>query len=155
MLWDLWGCGTEQHLFYLCILKIICIVVVVFFFPDTVILWFLNLHLHILFLHGIVCLFFIPVYFFIWIVEMLSAINFPSVLFPLFPPLFPPLPFCFVGKLHNHSIISVPWLPEDIPNVDGGIVSYKVHVYVILVIIYWCECNIIYTCIFIFVFSLV
>lgn len=58
MLWDLWGCGTEQHLFYLCIFIIYCIVLVgVFFFPDTVILWFLDLHLHILFLNGILYIF--------------------------------------------------------------------------------------------------
>lgn len=149
MLLDLWGCGTEQHLFYLCIFIIYCIVLVgVFFFPDTVILWFLDLHLHILFLNGILYIFFTPIYFFIWIVEMLSAASFPF----LFPTFFP-LPFCFVGKLHNHSIIFVPWLPDDIPNVDGGILSYKVFVLLVHVIIYWYECNVI--CIFIFVFSLV
>lgn len=149
MLWDLWGCGTEQHLFYLCIFIIYCIVLVgVFFFPDTVILWFLDLHLHILFLNGILYIFFTPIYFFIWIVEMLSAASCPF----LFPTFFP-LPFCFVGKLHNHSIIFVPWLPDDIPNVDGGILSYKVFVILVHVIIYWYECNVI--CIFIFVFSLV
>lgn len=149
MLWDLWGCGTEQHLFYLCIFIIYCIVLVgVFFFPDTVILWFLDLHLHILFLNGILYIFFTPIYFFIWIVEMLSAASCPF----LFPTFFP-LPFCFVGKLHNHSIIFVPWLPDDIPNVDGGILSYKVFVLLVHVIIYWYECNVI--CIFIFVFSLV
>lgn len=120
----------------------------VFFFPDTVILWFLDLHLHILFLNGILYIFFTPIYFFIWIVEMLSAASFPF----LFPTFFP-LPFCFVGKLHNHSIIFVPWLPDDIPNVDGGILSYKVFVLLVHVIIYWYECNVI--CIFIFVFSLV
>lgn len=119
-----------------------------FFFPDTVILWFLDLHLHILFLNGILYIFFTPIYFFIWIVEMLSAASFPF----LFPTFFP-LPFCFVGKLHNHSIIFVPWLPDDIPNVDGGILSYKVFVILVHVIIYWYECNVIY--IFIFVFSLV
>lgn len=119
-----------------------------FFFPDTVILWFLDLHLHILFLNGILYIFFTPIYFFIWIVEMLSAASFPF----LFPTFFP-LPFCFVGKLHNHSIIFVPWLPDDIPNVDGGILSYKVFVLLVHVIIYWYECNVI--CIFIFVFSLV
>lgn len=37
MLWDLWGCGTEQHLFYLCIFIINCIVLVVFF--SSLILW--------------------------------------------------------------------------------------------------------------------
>lgn len=149
MLWDLWGCGTEQHLFYLCIFIINCIVLVVFF--SSLILWscgsliciytfyfkryFVYLfHSNIFFLYGLLkCL-----------VLQVSHFKFPT---------FFPLPFCFVGKLHNHSIIFVPWLPDDIPNVDGGILSYKVFVILVHVIIYWYECNVI--CIFIFVFSLV
>lgn len=122
----------------------------VFFLPwycDLVVPWFAFTHF---ILNGILYIFFTPgqYIFFIWIVEMLSAASCPF----LFPTFFP-LPFCFVGKLHNHSIIFVPWLPDDIPNVDGGILSYKVFVILVHVIIYWYECNVI--CIFIFVFSLV